>query len=86
MVPILLRANLQKQYIVRHSMNTGLVFRSNADGTSYFSLSILAVKQGVKGTDLIRVCYGTDAHISSEDHCMRIDGDTISVWNRFQYW
>ncbi|NLD99077.1 MAG: hypothetical protein GX640_04325, partial [Fibrobacter sp.] len=63
-----------------HSMNTGLVFRSNADGTSYFSLSILAVKQGVKGTDLIRVCYGTDAHIGSEDHCMR-DGDAVGVWS-----
>lgn len=63
-----------------HSMNTGLVFRSNADGTSYFSLSILAVKQGVKGTDLIRVCYGTGAQIASESNCV-LDGDAVGVWS-----
>lgn len=63
-----------------HSMNTGLVFRSNANGTSYFSLSILAVKQDVTGTDLIRVCYGTGAQIANENNCVR-DGDAVGVWS-----
>lgn len=63
-----------------HSMNTGLVFRSNADGTSYFSLSILAVKQGVIGTDIIRVCYGTGAKIANENNCV-LDGDAVGVWS-----
>ena len=72
-----IRSYIKSSIMSNQAMNTGLVFRSNADGTSYYSLSILSGKSDNK--NLIRVCYATDAHIGSESQCIS-KGDALSTW------
>lgn len=59
------------------SLNTGLVFRSNAAGTSYFSLSVLSKKND--NTNLIRVCYATQPNITDENRCIS-KGNAVTGW------
>ncbi len=72
-----IRAYPKNSIMSNQSLNTGLVFRSNATGTSYFTLSVLSKKKD--NTDLLRVCYATDAHIGSESQCIS-KGDALSTW------
>lgn len=60
------------------ALNTGLVFRSNASGTSYFSLSLLSEKSGK--SNLLRVCYATDVIISGTTNCIT-KGDALASWS-----
>jgi hypothetical protein len=72
-----IRSYIKSSIMSNQAMNTGLVFRSNATGTSYFTLSVLSKKKD--NTDLLRVCYATDAHIGSESQCIS-KGDALSTW------
>jgi hypothetical protein len=72
-----IRAYPKNSIMSNQSLNTGLVFRSNATGTSYFTLSVLSKKKD--NTDLLRVCYATQAHISNEGQCIT-KGDALSTW------
>lgn len=72
-----IRTYPKNQILSSQSLNTGLVFRSNAAGTSYFSLSILSKKND--NTNLIRVCYATQPNITDESRCLS-SGNAVSSW------
>lgn len=72
-----IRTYPKNQILSSQSLNTGLVFRSNAAGTSYFSLSILSKKND--NTNLIRVCYATQPNITDESRCLS-KGNAVSSW------
>ncbi|MFA6342873.1 MAG: hypothetical protein WCX75_08445, partial [Fibrobacteraceae bacterium] len=72
-----IRAYYKNNSMNNEWLNTGIVFRSNATGTSYYTLSVLPKKS--ETTNLLRVCYATTQSIGNSSHCI-VGGNATSAW------